>query len=160
MFENCWRRLQALAGAGIIKKLTSLIIATVIFSGLSFSVSYADTQKTAQIILRVSNLTCNDCHRIIIDGLLQLDKNILMSSDRDKRSLIIAYPDTLEDKEIVRAIQKLGYKVGLTSPQKQGSRVAHTQKGSRVTYGYCTSTCDASSNTWKEFYRSYFAKNK
>ena len=149
-----------MTGAGIIKKLTSLIIATVIFSGLSFSVSYADTQKTAQIILRVSNLTCNDCHRIIIDGLLQLDKNILMSSDRDKRSLIIAYPDTLEDKEIVRAIQKLGYRVGIINRPQQGSEVAKTKEGSRIKYGYCTRSCNATANTWKQLYSRYFVKNK
>jgi copper chaperone CopZ len=148
-----------MTGTGVTKRLI-IISTTILFLGFSFDNSYAGTEETSQIILRVNNLTCNDCHQAIIGGLQQLDKNILMSSDRDKRSLIITYPDTLKDKEIVRTIQKLGYKVGITSPQKQDSQVAHTQKGSRVTYGYCTSTCSASSNTWKEFYRRYFANNK
>ena len=149
-----------MTGAGLTKKLIVIIGTTILFFGSTFGISYANTEKTAKIILRVSNLTCSDCHRTIIGGLLQLDKNILMTSDRDKQSLIITYPDTLEDKEVVRAIQKLGYKVGITTPQQQGSDVAHTQKGSRVAYGYCTSTCSASSNTWKEFYRRYFANTK
>ena len=149
-----------MTGAGVTKKLITIIGTTTLFFGLSFGNSYADSESTAQIILRVNNLTCSDCHRAIISGLQHLDKNILMSSDRDKRSLIITYPDTLEDKEVVRAIQQLGYKVGITTPQQQGSDVGHTQKGSRVTYGYCTSTCSASSNTWKEFYRRYFANTK
>ena len=149
-----------MTGAEVTKRLITIISATILFFGLSFGISYAETEKTSQIILRVNNLTCSDCHRTIISGLLQLDKNILMNSDRDKRSLIITYPDTLEDKEIVRVIQKVGYKVGITAPQQQKGKVASTQKGSRVTYGYCTSTCSASSNTWKEFYQRYFAKNK
>jgi copper chaperone CopZ len=149
-----------MTGAGVTKKLITVISITTLFFGLSFGNSYAETDKSPQIILRVNNLTCSDCHQAIIGGLLQLDKNILMSSDRDKRSLIITYPDTLEDKEVVRTIQKLGYKVRITTPQKQNSQVAHTQKGSRITYGYCTSTCSASSSTWKEFYRRYFANNK
>ena len=149
-----------MTGPEVTKKLITIISATILFFGSSFSIAYADTEKTAQIILRVSNLSCNDCHLTIIDGLQQLDKNILMNSDRDKRSLIITYPDTLKDNEIVRTIQKLGYKVGFTTPQQQDSQVANTQKGNRVTYGYCTSTCSASSNTWKEFYRRYFANNK
>jgi hypothetical protein len=149
-----------MTGAGVTKKLIAIIGTTILFFGSSFGISYADTEKTSQIILRVNNLTCSDCHRTIINGLRQLDKNILMNSHRDKRSLIITYPDTLEDKEIVRTIQRLGYKAGITNPQKQRSKVAHTQKGSRLTYGYCTSTCSASSNTWKEFYRRYIVKNK
>ncbi len=149
-----------MTGAEVTKKLITIISTTTLFFGLSAGISYAGTEETAQIILRVNGLTCSDCHQAIIGGLLQLDKSILMNSDRNKRSLIITYPDTLEDKEIVRTIQKLGYKVGITAPQKQGSLVAHTQQGSRVTYGYCTSTCNASSNTWKQFYRRYFAKNK
>ncbi len=149
-----------MTGAGVTKKLITIIGTTTLFFGLSFGNSYAETERSSQIILRVNNLTCSDCHQAIIGGLHQLDKNILMSSDRDKRSLIIEYPDILEDKEVVRTIQKLGYKVGITSPQKQNSQVAHTQKGSRVTYGYCTSTCSASSSTWKQFYNRYFAKNK
>ena len=149
-----------MTGKGATKKLITIIGATILFFGLPFGLSFADTEKTSQIILRVSNLTCSDCHRAIINGLLHLDKNILMDSDRNKRSLIITYPDTLEDKEIVRAIQKLGYKVGIDTPKQKGSEIAHTQKGSRVTYGYCTSTCSASSSTWKQFYKRYFAKNK
>ena len=149
-----------MTGSEVTKKLITIISATILFFELSFGISYADTEKTSKIVLRVNNLTCSDCHRKINNGLLQLDKNIQMSSDRDKRSLIITFPDRLKDKEIVRVIQKLGYKVRSTTSQQLGSEVAHTQKGSRVTYGYCTSTCDASSNTWKEFYRSYFAKNK
>ncbi len=149
-----------MTGAEVTNKLITIISATILFLWFSFGISYAETEKTSQIILRVNNLTCSDCHRTIISGLLQLDKNILMNSDRNKRLLIITYPNTLEDTEIVRAIQKLGYKAGITIPQQQGSRVAQTQKGSRVTYGYCTSTCSASSNTWKEFYRRYFVKNK
>jgi len=148
-----------MTGAGVTKKLITIIGATTLFFGLFFGNSYAGTEKTSQIILRVNNLTCNDCHQTIIGGLQKLDKNILMSSDRDKRSLIITYPATLKANEVVRTIQKLGYKAGITAPQKQDSQVAHTQK-SRVTYGYCTSTCSASSNTWKEFYRRYFANNK
>ena len=149
-----------MTGAEVTKRLITIISATILFFGLSFGISYAETEKTSQIILRVNNLTCSDCHRTIISRLLQLDKNILMNSDRNKRLLIITYPNTLEDKEIVRTIQKLGYKAGITSPQQQDSKVAPTQKSSRITYGYCTSTCSASSNTWKEFYRRYFAKNK
>ena len=149
-----------MTGAGVTKKLISIISAALLFFTLFIGISYANTEKTAKIILRVRNLTCSDCHRTIIGGLLQLDKNILMTSDRDKQSLIITYPDTLEDKEIVRTIQKLGYRVGITTPQQQDSQALHAQKGSRVTYGYCTSTCSASSNTWKEFYRRYFANTK
>ena len=149
-----------MTGAEVTKKLITIISITILFFGLAFGISYAETKKTSIIILRVSNLTCSDCHRAISNGLLQLDKNIRMNSDRDKKSLIITYPDTLEDKEIVRAIQKLGYRVGITNPLQQGSKVAHSQKNRRVTYGYCTSTCSASSNTWKEFYQRYFAKNK
>ena len=149
-----------MTGAGVTKKLITIIGATTLFFGLSSGLSYAGTEETSQVVLRVNNLTCNDCHQTIIGGLQKLDKNILMSSDRDKRSLIITYPATLKANEIVRTIQKLGYKAGITSPQKQDSQATHSQKGSRVTYGYCTSTCSASSNTWKEFYRRYFAKNK
>jgi copper chaperone CopZ len=149
-----------MTGAGVTKKLITIIGATTLFFGLSFGNSYASAEETSQIILRVNNLTCNDCHGVIIAGLRQLDKKIQMKSDRDKRSLIITYPETLKDKEVVRTIQKLGYKAGITSPQKQDSQVAHTQKSSSITYGYCTSTCSASSSTWKEFYRRYFAKNK
>ncbi len=149
-----------MTGAEVIQKLITIISIALLFFTLSLGISYAETEKTSLIILRVSNLTCSDCHGAIINGLLQLDKNILMNSDRNKRSLIITYPDTLEDKEIVRAIQKLGYKVGLDTPKQKGSEIAHTQKGSRVTYGYCTSTCSASSSTWKQFYERYFAKNK
>ena len=149
-----------MTGAEVIQKQITIISIALLFFTLSLGISYAETEKTSLIILRVSNLTCSDCHRAIINGLLQLDKNILMNSDRNKRSLIITYPDTLEDKEIVRAIQKLGYKVGIDTPKQKGSENAHTQKGSRVTYGYCTSTCSASSSTWKQFYERYFAKNK
>ena len=149
-----------MTGAEVIQKQITIISIALLFFTLSLGISYAETEKTSLIILRVSNLTCSDCHRAIINGLLQLDKNILMNSGRNKRSLIITYPDTLEDKEIVRAIQKLGYKVGLETPKQKGSESAHTQKGSRVTYGYCTSTCSASSSTWKQFYERYFAKNK
>ena len=149
-----------MTGAGVTKKLITIIGTTILFFGLSFGNSYAETEGTSQIILRVNNLTCSDCHRAITSGLLQLDKNILMNSDRDKRSLIITYPNALKDEEVVRTIQKLGYKVGITAPPQQGSEVAHTRQGSRVTYGYCTSTCSASSNTWKEFYQRYFANNK
>ena len=149
-----------MTGAGVTKKLITIIGTTTLFFWLSFGNSYADTTKTAQIVLRVNNLTCNDCHQAIIGGLQQLDKNILMSSNRDKRLLIITYPDTLKDKEIVRTIQKLGYKAGIAAPRKQDSQVKQTRKGSQITYGYCTSTCSASSNTWKEFYRRYFANNK
>jgi copper chaperone CopZ len=149
-----------MTGAEVTKKLITLISTTTLFFGLSVGISLADTEEAAQIILRVNNLTCSDCHQAIIGGLQQLDKNILMNSDREKQSLIITYPDTLQDKEIVRTIQKLGYKVGITTSKQQGRQVEHTQKSSRVTYGYCTSTCSASSNTWKEFYRRYFANNK
>ena len=149
-----------MTGAEVTKKLITLISTTTLFFGLSLGISYADTEETAQIILRVNNLTCTDCHQAIIGGLQQFDKNILMSSHRDKQLLIITYPDTLKDKEIVRTIQKLGYKVGITTTKQQGRQIEHTQKSSRVTYGYCTSTCSASSNTWKEFYGRYFANNK
>ena len=149
-----------MTGAGVTKKLIAIIGTTILFFGSSFGISYADTEKTSQIILRVNNLTCSDCHRTIINGLRQLDKNILMNSHRDKRSLIITYPDTLEAQEIVMVIQQLGYKVGINTPKQKGSKVAHTPKNSRVTYGYCTSTCSASSSTWKQFYKRYFAKNK
>ena len=83
-----------------------------------------------------------------------------MNSDRDKKSLIITYPDTLEDKEIVRAIQKLGFRVGITNAPRQGPEVAQTTEGSQVKYGYCTRSCNASANTWKQLYNRYFAKNK
>jgi hypothetical protein len=149
-----------MTGAELSKKLITIIGTAIIFFVLSFGNSYAETENTSQIILRVKNLTCSDCHRTISGGLLQLDKNILMSSHRDKRSLVIIYPNTLEGKEIVRTIQKLGYKVGITTSPQQDRQVSHTQKSSRITYGYCTSTCSASSSTWKQFYIRYFAKNK
>jgi copper chaperone CopZ len=149
-----------MAKAEVTKKLITIIGTITLFFGLSFGNSYADTETTSQIILRVNNLTCSDCHRTISKGLLQLNKNILMNSDRDKKSLIITFPDSLEDKEIVRAIQKLGYKAGIATSQQQSNKVAHSQKGGHITYGYCTSTCSASSSTWKQFYNRYFAKNK
>ena len=149
-----------MTGAEVTKKLITIISITILFFGLAFGISYAETKKTSIIILRVSNLTCSDCHRAISNGLLQLDKNIRMNSDRDKKSLIITYPDTLEDKEIVRAIQKLGYRVGMTNPLQQGSKVAQTIGGSQVKYGYCTRSCNASANTWKQLYNRYFAENK
>jgi predicted fused transcriptional regulator/phosphomethylpyrimidine kinase len=66
----------------------------------------------------------------------------------------------LEDKEIVRAIQKLGYRVGIINRPQQGSEVAQTTKGSRIKYGYCTRSCNATANTWKQLYSRYFVKNK
>ncbi len=111
-----------MTGAEVIQKLITIISIALLFFTLSLGISYAETEKTSLIILRVSNLTCSDCHGAIINGLLQLDKNILMNSDRNKRSLIITYPDTLEDKEIVRAIQKLGYKVGIETSQTKRQR--------------------------------------
>jgi hypothetical protein len=149
-----------MTGAEITKKLIMMISTIILFFGLSFGISYANTENISQLILRVNNLSCSDCHRTISSGLLQLDKSIRMNSDRNKRSLIITYPDTLEDKEIVRVIQKLGFKVGISTSKQKGSKVAHTKNGSRVTYGYCTSTCNASANTWKQFYKRYFVKNK
>ena len=149
-----------MTGAKVIKKLITIISTALLFFTLFIGVSFADTEKTSQIILRVTNLTCSDCHRTISSGLHQLDKNIRMNSDRDKRSLIITYPDTLEDKEVVRAIQKLGYKVRIGTPKQTGNEVSHTQGGNSITYGYCTSTCSASSSTWKQFYKRYFVKNQ
>jgi cation transport ATPase len=147
-------------GAEAIKKLLTVISTVFLFFSLFLGISYAATEKTSKIILRVNNLTCSDCHRTISGELLQLDKNIQMNSERNKRSLIITYPDTLEAQEIVMVIQQLGYKEGRNTPKQKGSKVAHTPKNSRVTYGYCTSTCSASSSTWKQFYKRYFAKNK
>ncbi len=149
-----------MTGAEVEKKLITIISTALLFFTLSLGISYAGTEKTSQIILRTSNLTCSDCHRAISSKLLQLDKNIRMNSDRDKKSLIITYPDTLEDKEIIRAIQKLGYRVGIVNPLQQGSEVAQTKEGSRVKYGYCTRSCNASANTWKQLYNRYFAGNK
>ena len=149
-----------MTGAEATKKLITIIGTTILFFGLSFGIAYAGTENTSQLILRVKNLTCSDCHLAISSKLLQLDKNIRMNSDRDKKSLIITYPDTLEDKEIIRAIQKLGYRVGIVNPLQQGSEVAQTKEGSRVKYGYCTRSCNASANTWKQLYNRYFAGNK
>ena len=149
-----------MTGAEVTKKLITIISITILFFGLAFGISYAETKKTSIIILRVSNLTCSDCHRAISNGLLQLDKNIRMNSDRDKKSLIITYPNTLEDKEIFKAIQKLGYRVGIINRPQQSSEVAQTTEGSRIKYGYCTRSCNASANTWKQLYNRYFAKNK
>jgi copper chaperone CopZ len=149
-----------MTGAEVTKKLITIISTAILSFGLTFGISYAETEKTSKIILRVNNLTCSDCHRAISSGLLQLDKNIKMNSDRDKKSLIITYPDTLEDKEIVRAIQKLGYRVGIINRPQQGSEVAQTTKGSRIKYGYCTRSCNATANTWKQLYSRYFVKNK
>ena len=149
-----------MTGAEVTKKLITIISITILFFGLAFGISYAETKKTSIIILRVSNLTCSDCHRAISNGLLQLDKNIRMNSDRDKKSLIITYPDTLEDKEIVRAIQKLGYRVGIINRPQQGSGIPQTKDGSRIKYGYCTRSCNATANTWKQLYKRYFAENK
>ena len=149
-----------MTGAEVTKKLITIISITILFFGLAFGISYAETKKTSIIILRVSNLTCSDCHRAISNGLLQLDKNIRMNSDRDKKSLIITYPNTLEDKEIVKAIQKLGYRVGIINRSQQSSEVAQTTEGSRIKYGYCTRSCNASANTWKQLYKRYFAENK
>ena len=149
-----------MTGAEVIKNLLTLISTILLFFTLFLGISYAETEKTSQIILRVNKLTCSDCHRTISSGLLQLDKNILMNSDRDKRSLIITYPDTLEAQEIVRAIQKLGYKVGIDTLKQKGNEAAHTQRGNSITYGYCTSTCSASSSTWKQFYKRYIVKNQ
>jgi copper chaperone CopZ len=149
-----------MTGAEVKKKLISIISTALLFFTLFVGISHAETKKTSIIILRVNNLTCSDCHRAISSGLLQLDKNIRMNSDRDKKSLIITYPDTLEDKEIVRAIQKLGYRVGIIKPLQQGSKVAQTTEGSQVKYGYCTRSCNATANTWKQLYNRYFAENK
>lgn len=142
------------------KKLLLKFIAPILLIALFHGISSADTEKASQLILRVNNLSCSDCHQVINKRLLQINKNIKISSASHKRFLIITHPNSLKEKEIVRAIQKLGYKVGITTPKQKGSKVAHTQKGSRVTYGYCTSTCSASSKTWKQFYKRYFAKNK
>ncbi len=149
-----------MTGAEIIRKLRIITSISLLIFILSVSILQAETDNTSQVILRVKNLSCSDCHRKILSGLQNLDENIQMSSDRDKQSLIITYPNSLQDKEIVRAIQRLGYKVRITNSRKQGSKVAHTQKRGRVTYGYCTSTCSASSSTWKQFYNRYFVKNK
>ena len=149
-----------MTGAEVKKKQISIISTVLLYFTLFAGISYAETEKTSQIILRTNNLTCSDCHRAISNRLLQLDKNIRMNSDRDKKSLIITYPDTLEDKEIVRAIQKLGYRVGIINRPQQGSEVAQTIGGSQVKYGYCTRSCNASANTWKQLYNRYFAKNK
>jgi copper chaperone CopZ len=149
-----------MTGAEVQKKLINIISTALLFFTLSFGIAYADTEKTSQLILRVKNLTCSDCHRTISSRLLQLDKNIRMNSDRNKKSLIITYPDTLKDKEIVRAIQKLGYRVGIINRPQQGSEVAQTKEGSRVKYGYCTRSCNATANTWKQLYNRYFAENK
>jgi copper chaperone CopZ len=149
-----------MTGAEVKKKLITIIGTTILSIGLSFGISFADSENTSQLILRVKNLTCSDCHLAISSTLLQLDKNIRMNSDRDKKSLIITYPDTLEDKEIVRAIQKLGYRVGIINRPQQGSKVAQTTEGSQVKYGYCTRSCNATANTWKQLYNRYFAENK
>jgi copper chaperone CopZ len=149
-----------MTGAEITKRLILIIDTIIIFYGFSPGNIFAGTENTSQIILQVNNLTCNDCHQTIINGLQQLDKNIMLSSSRNKQSLVINYPDTVKDNEIIRVIQRLGYKAGITSTRQEGDKGAHTRKNGRVTYGYCTSTCSASSNTWKEFYRRYFAKNK
>lgn len=149
-----------MAGANATKKLAILTCLTILFFGSSSITSFANNDKTSQLILQVNNLSCRDCHRTIIGGLQQLDKDILLNSNRDKKSLIITYPDSVKDNEIIRTIQKLGYKAGFTYPRERDGKVAHTRKGNPVNYGYCTSTCSASSNTWKEFYRRYFTKNK
>jgi copper chaperone CopZ len=149
-----------MTGAEITKKVINLISSALLFFTLFVGIAYAETGNTSQLILRVKNLTCSDCHRAISSRLLQLDKNIRMSSGRDKKSLIITYPDTLKNQEIVRAIQKLGYRVGIITPLQQGSEIAQNKDGSRVKYGYCTRSCNASANTWKQLYNRYFVKNK
>jgi len=149
-----------MTGAEIIKKLINIISATFLFFTLSVGVSFAGTEKTSQIILRADNLTCSDCHRVINKRLLQLDKDIQISSDPAKRLLIITYPASLKDQEIVRAIQKLGYRVGIDPPNRNGNKVERANNGSRVAYGYCRSTCNASADAWKQLYNRYFAENK
>ena len=149
-----------MTGNELSNKLIAAISTSLIFITLSFGTSLAGSDETSQLILRVTNFTCSDCHLAISNRLLQLDKNIRMNSDRDKKSLIITYPNTLEDKEIVKAIQKLGYRVGIINRSQQSSEVAQTTEGSRIKYGYCTRSCNASANTWKQLYNRYFAKNK
>jgi copper chaperone CopZ len=147
-------------GTELFNKLIPLISTSFMFITLSFGTSLAGQDGTSQLILRVTNFTCIDCHQAINTKLSELDKNIRMKSDRKKRTLIITYPNTMEDKEIVNAIQKLGYRVGITSPPKQDSEVKQTIGGSRLKYGYCTRSCNASANSWKQLYNRYFAKNK
>ena len=149
-----------MTGAEVINKLLTIISTALLFFILSLGISYAETEKTSQIILRVNNLTCSDCHRVISKRLSQLDKDIQISSDPAKRLLIITHPTSLKDKEIIRTIQKLGYKVGIDAPNRNGSNVERANKGSRVTYGYCRTTCNASASTWKQLYNRYFAENK
>lgn len=149
-----------MTGAEVTKKLLTINSIAILLSIVFLGRSFAETDKTSQIILRVSNLSCNDCHGKINSGLQQLDNNIRMSSGPGKRSLIISYPNTLKDQEVVRTIQRLGYKVGITNSQNKNGELSHIQKGSKVTYGYCTSTCSASSSTWEQFYKRYFVSNK
>ena len=149
-----------MTGAEVTKKLITVISATFLFFTLSGGISFAGTEKTSQIILRINNFTCSDCHRVISKGLSQLYKDIQISSDPDKKLLIITHPASLKDIEIIRTIQKLGYKVGIDAPNRNGSKVEGANKGSRVTYGYCRSTCNASASTWKQLYNRYFAENK
>ena len=54
-----------MTGAEVTKKLITLISTTTLFFGLSVGISLADTEEAAQIILRVNNLTCSDCHQAI-----------------------------------------------------------------------------------------------
>ena len=139
----------------LLLKLSTPILLIALFN----SISFAAPEETSQIILRVTNLSCRDCHQVISRRLLQFDENIRMNSNQNKRSLIITYPTTMEDKEIVRAIQKLGYRVQIATRKQEVSKVTQTKRGSRITYGYCTSTCNASSKTWEQFYKRFFAKN-
>jgi copper chaperone CopZ len=159
--EKFLKENAAMTGAGVPKRLMILVgTGIMIFLLFQGNVS-AGTGEAPQIILQVRNLTCGDCHLKIIKGLQRLDKDIQISSDRNKKFLIITYPDSFKDKEIVGTIQRLGFKAGINpTQQKKGGKAAHTTNNSRVTYGYCTSTCSASSNTWKEFYRRYFARKK
>jgi copper chaperone CopZ len=159
--EKLLKEIAAMTEAGVSKRLMTLVGTGIMIFFLFQGNVFAGTGETSQIILQVRNLTCGDCHLKIIKGLQHLDKDILISSDRDKKFLIITYPNLVEDKEIVGTIQRLGFKAGINpAQQKKGGKVAHTSNNSRITYGYCTSTCSASSNTWKEFYRRYFARNK
>lgn len=150
-----------MTGAGVSKRLMILVGTGIMIFLLFQDNVFAGTGETSQIILQVRNLTCGDCHLKIIKGLQRQDKDIQISSDRDKKFLIITYPNSFEDNEMVGTIQRLGFEAGINpTQQKKGGKVEHTANNSRITYGYCTSTCSASSNTWKEFYRRYFARNK
>ena len=146
-------------GVKAAKKLREFAGLAFLFLVASSVTSHAGTEETSQLILQANNLSCRDCHRTITYGLQHLDQNIQLISNYKKKTLIISYPDSVKDKEIIMTLQKLGYRAGFT-PRFLGGEVVHTRNNGPVTYGYCTSTCSASANTWKEFYRRYFAKKK